>query len=268
MATEYSKENITKVAAAIGNPFNYDLSLKLIPSNKDNAQVLVCCHGYGDNYTMGDYIKEYSRLDQHIISFNFPDYDITFVKKNVDHSKSSFGTINEILPLLHILNGLTKNKINNINLYGFSAGGGAIINCLAILNTNKYDAELLGIGIDKQDKANIIKALEAGQIILDSPLKSVKEIIDLRGPSKDLLDMAKHYDENDMNPIDSVEKIDGLKLNIALHFQTVDEITGNKDDQKFIEKLKKANNGKTNVIFGDDGGHNEVHNSLWDQLEK
>lgn len=32
--------------------------------------------------------------------------------------------------------------------------------------------------------------------------------------------------------------------------------------------IKKSNTGKTTVIFGDDGGHNEVHNSLWEQLEK
>jgi hypothetical protein len=74
-------------------------------------------------------------------------------------------------------------RLDAIDLYGFSAGGGAVINLIALLNTKTYDAELKKIGIDKKEKKKLLEAIQMGFILLDAPLKSVEEIMDFRGSS-------------------------------------------------------------------------------------
>jgi len=108
------------------------------------------------------------------------------------------------------------------------------------------------------------------QIILDVPLKSVEEIIAFRGSNPELKILAKHYRDNNLRPIDTVEFLQGLSLNIIIHFQESDEIISNRDDQIYIEKINEVNRlGTTSVITGNDGGHEGVHLSLWQfYLEK
>jgi hypothetical protein len=80
--------------------------------------------------------------------------------------------------------------------------------------------------------------------------------------------LAERYRANNMRPIDSVERIKGLKLNILLHFQQPDEIIGNREEQLFIDRLRAANSGITEVVIGHDGGHNSYHRSLWSAYAK
>ena len=152
------------------NPFPYNLGIKIIPSKNNSPEVTICCHGYGHNNQIVNYVM----LPGTLIGFNFPDYNITPTR---DHKKASYGTINEILPLLYILKRCVADlKLPTINLYGFSAGGGAVVNALAVLNHFTYKKELEQIGITEHKKQQIISALEKGIIILDCPLKSCDEV--------------------------------------------------------------------------------------------
>ncbi len=160
-----------------------------------------------------------------------------------------------------------RGGLPSVSLYGFSAGGGAIINALAVLNTSTYDQQLAYIGITLEHKKAIITALEKGYIILDCPLKSGGRIIALRGVTPELKLFAHEYAKNNMRPIDVLKLLANLKLQILLHFQVPDEIIGNYDDALFIERLRNANKGTTMVVFGNDQGHNSFHGALWKQYE-
>ena len=247
-------------------PFSYDLGIRLVPSKDKDDEITICCHGYGHNNEIVDVIDSYQILSGHLIGFNFPDYGIT---SDSDHSKSLFGTINEILPLLYIIKYYACNlNIAQVNLYGFSAGAGAIINALAILHRFLHKDALKKIGIARDDVAKMLRALRQGLIILDCPLKSIEEIVALRGKTPELEIMASRYAKNNMNPIDVLNQLSRLNMNIILHFQNPDEILGNRDDALFIERLQKDNGGITKVIMGSNGGHNVYHSSLWKYVSK
>lgn len=248
------------------HPFSYDLGVKVLPSSYPDAQVTICAHGYGHSNKIADVMRSFQVFSDHIIGFNFPDYGIT---GQSNHAKSSFGSVQEILPLLYILKRCVVDlNISTINLYGFSAGGGAIINALAALNQTRFDTDLKKIGISSKDKKLIIAALKNGLIILNCPLKSMEEIMDFRGKSREFEIVTANYAQNNMRPIDAIHALEGMALNILLHFQKPDEILSNRDDEIFIERLRATNKGQTTVVIGAEGGHNVFHSSLWKQYKK
>lgn len=232
-----------------------DLQLTYTPGK--SARVMILAHGMGGNYR----IAEALQLNQTLVSFNFTDHDM--FEREISFEQSTFGTFNELIPLLTVLKKCVITDGNQeIDLYGFSAGGGAIINTLAVLNTNRFDNQL---NLTQQDKLQILRAIEKGVIILDSPLKSIQELIDMRGWDSDLDLVAKRYQSNDMEPIDAVKYLKGLDLHIIVHFQNPDEALFNRDDSLFFERLKEANaKGTTTMVIGSDGGHNAWHRSLWE----
>lgn len=247
------------------HPFDYDLGIKLIPAIDTSADYLICFHGSGGNNRIGQTIKNYNVTNNTIISFNFPDY-------NQRHSnipeKSTFGTIDEILPALYVIKKcVIEGNLKKINLYGFSAGGGVIVNILAILSNFRFAPELLKIGITAKVKDQIIEAIENGLIILDCPLKSIEEIINLRGISATLKIYEDRYRSNNLRPIDSIATWKNLKLTILLNFQTPDEILSNRDDQLFINAVKKHNRATTQIITSTDASHNAYHKKLWDNYQ-
>jgi hypothetical protein len=244
------------------HPFNYDLGIEVVANKKNKAGVTICCHGYGSSSHIAQVVDSFNAIPDHIVGFNFPDYDL--LHRPYDPRKSTFGSINELLPFLYIIKRCVCDAgLTSINLYGFSAGGAAVINTLVVLNETTYDAQLAGIGITHEDKKQIIHAIEHGLIILDCPMKSAEEIVDVRGRAPEFLILAEIYRRNNMRPIDSVPRLKGLKLHILLHFQQPDEIIGNRDDQLFIDRVRAANIGTTQVVIGHDGGHNTYHRSLW-----
>lgn len=242
------------------NPFAYDLGVKVLSGN-NNPEVTICCHGYGHSNQIVDTINLCNFFDHTVVGFNFPDYGITDA---CDHSNVAYGTIREILPLLHILKFYAYDqKIAKLNVYGFSAGGGAVINALAILNQYSYEEHLQKIGISKYIAESILNTLQDGMIILECPLKSVREILDYRGVTKNLSEIAANYEKNNMNPVDAIVLLSPLRLKILLYFEQPDEILSNRDDDLFIERLAIANNGTTLVTIGNHGGHNAYHAELW-----
>lgn len=231
--------------------FNYDLELRTLQGKTDDESVMICFHGSESNSGFIDVVCTYKEIKDHLVAFNFP-------------GKTARGTVEELLPALYVIKRCVINGgMDRINLYGFSAGGGAVINVIAALNTNRFDEDLKRIGIREDDKKEILKAIEKGHIILDCPLKSIEEIIAFRGHGQQLDDYARRYQKNLLEPIDSLKDFNGLSLNILVHFQIRDEALSNRDDDLFIQRLRTYNKGNTYPIIGNDGGHISYHASLW-----
>ncbi len=248
-------------------PFNYDLDILIKSADHEDADIMILSHGYGDSNRMIDEVASTNAVQDHLVSFNFPDYDLG-VTRIYEPEKTVFGSIDELLPLLFVIKSAVIDVgLNKINLYGKSAGAAAIINALGVLNSDMHSDELAKIGIIQKEKQRIISAIENGLIILNCPLKSLDEILD-RGYFLEFKMVAERYTKNGMRPIDALSKLKGLNLNILLHFQNPDEVIGNRDDELFIERLKEVNVGTTDVVIGNDGGHNVYHKTLWDYYKK
>ncbi|MCX6995047.1 MAG: hypothetical protein NTY13_04415 [Chlamydiae bacterium] len=233
----------------------HDLHYHVITGSSKST--LICLHGYGDNYTLGIRLKEKASLSDTVISFNLPDHDI---KENDDHINSVFGTPAEILPALDILKKcIIEEGRSPITLYGMSAGGGVLINILSLVYGNQP------IPFSLEDRQKIRKELENGVIILDVPFRSLDEIIAHRGASTpELTLVSKRYHKNNMSPIEVLQTLHELRLNIIVYIAKPDEVISNRDDELFIKRLKEANSlGTTTVIYGENGGHGGCHLQLW-----
>jgi len=244
------------------SPFDYDLHLFSLPG--DNQRTMICFHGYGDNYQIAETLKNLYQPKTTLVSFNFPEHDIK-QGKEYNPKTASFGTIDELLPAFYVMKKIViDQELESIDLYGFSAGGGAVINVIAVLNGTAYDAELKRIGIGAEEKKKLLSSIQRGIVVLDAPLKSVEEIMDFRGPSKEFEILAQKYRDHGFKPIDSVERLKGLPLNILLYFDRKDEVLSNRDDQLYIERLQSSQSSeRVTVIIGDEGGHMAPHFSLW-----
>jgi len=243
-------------------PFDYDLHLFSLAGN--NQRTMICFHGYGDNYQIAETLKNLYQPKTTLVSFNFPEYDIK-QGKEYNPKAASFGTINELLPAFYVMKKIViDQRLESIDLYGFSAGGGAVVNVIAVLNGMTYDAELKRIGIGAEEKKKLLSAIQRGIVVLDTPLKSIEEIMDFRGPSEEFEILAQKYRNHDLKPIDSVKRLKGLSLNVLLYFDGKDEVLSNRDDQLYIERLQASQSReKVTVIIGDEGGHMAPHFSLW-----
>lgn len=245
------------------NPFNYDLHLYSIPGKTNRP--MICFHGYGANYQIANTLKNIDCIDDTLVSFNFPEYNI--FSRNLDPANLSFGSIQELLPAFYVVKKYVIDKgADQIDLYGFSAGGGAIVNLIAILNTNRYPTELSKFGINEPERKKILEAIQKGIVILEVPLKSIDELIEMGGSNRELNRTAHRYRMNNLRPIDTVMDWKGLSLNVLVYFSKKDEMIFNRDDQLFIDRLKKANaKGKTWDIIGNEIGHLQFHRSLWEK---
>lgn len=248
---------------AMEHSFNYDLHLFSLPGS--NGRTMICFHGYGDNYKIAETLKTIYHPKATLVGFNFPDHDIK-EGRAYDPERASFGTMKELLPAFYVMKKVVLDQgLNAVDLYGFSAGGGALINAVAVLNAKEHDAELKKLGIGVNEKKKLLSAIQKGVIVLDTPLKSVEEIMSFRGTSEEFEILAQKYRDHDLRPIDSIRKLKGLSLTILLHFQEEDEILSNRDDALYIERLKSAQKeGAVTVIIADEGGHMAPHLSLWE----
>lgn len=243
---------------------SYPINIKTFKGKTSNEDILVCCHGYASNNSIGQIIHDSNVTSSHIVSFNFPDFDIH--ERGFNRSTVCYGSPYEILPALVLLKTIIiDGGADNVSLYGFSAGGGAVINIIATLNTSKFDPFLEEWGIYPCDKPRILKALSKGIILLDAPLKSREEIIEVNGGCDQDFDyLTTRYRLNDMRPIDSLSAFDNTAMNVVVFFQNPDTSLTNRDDALFGEKLKKYNSAGRNIITSaDEGGHCGFHTSLW-----
>lgn len=245
-----------------GHPFDYDLHLFRIPG--ETSATMICFHGMGGDYRIAQSIKRNAEIGSTLISFNFPDFGKT--EDNLDEAeKTTFGTIHELLPAMYVLKKcIIDEKLDEIDLYGLSAGGGALINVLAVLNTTTYDSNLKEIDIHQEEKREILAAIQRGRIILDVPLKSIEEIIDFHGSQPHLEIVNERYKNNEMVPIAALKHLKNLALHFLVYFENPDEVLSNRDDLLFLDTLKKYNqNGTTIEIIGTSGRHGCHHPLLW-----
>jgi len=249
------------IMSAQSSPFDYDLHIAEIPGQ--SGKTIICCHGMTGNYQIAEVIHSYDYTQDTLIGFNFPDHDYDGSRPE----KTTFGSIDELLPVLYVLKKtIIDEGRKQVSLYGFSAGGGAVVNVIAALYTTTYDPDLAKIGIGLQEKKQILETLQNGTIILDAPLKSIEEIIAFRGTSLEFEILDARYRKNGMNPIDTLKRLSNLSLNIILNFQHLDEVLSNRDDNLFIQRLKAANSlGSTQVVKGE-GSHSFPHDALWQSL--
>lgn len=238
------------------HPFLHSLGITIAPSKQSNASVTICCHGYGSSNRIVDAVRSFKKISDHLIGFNFP-------------QAIRMGSSDEIMPLLYVIKrSVVDAGLQSINLYGFSAGGGAIVNALAALTTPTHDTALKKAGL-YEHKAAMLKAVRNGNIVLEVPLKSFDEIIETRGSSAELKAIAAQYKKNNMRPIDVLSSLNDLGCKILIHFEKPDDILGNRDDELFIKRLQAANtNGKTQVTRGAQGGHNTYHATLWNAYDE
>ena len=243
--------------------FPYDLEIQAIKGKSDDEPVMICFHGYGSDKRVGRVVSSYPEISEHVVSFNFPDYQIQ--PNTRDPHKTAFGSIDELLPALYALKKCVVDAgVDRVSLYGFSAGGGAVVNTIAVLNTERFDSSLSKVGITSTDKRAILEAIQKGDVILDCPLKSIDEIIAFRGHNREFDILRGRYRQNDLRPIDSLKHFENLSLNILVHFQVGDKALSNRDDDLFIQRLRLYNAlGNTCAVTGNDGGHLSYHASLW-----
>lgn len=250
-------------ASVWATPFQHELDVRMAPGV---GAPTLCMHGYGDSgKNLLNALTRHKATQMPLITFNFPNYDIRhhpFIAE-----KTCFGTIQELLPPLYLMKKMVIDEGNSaINLYGFSAGGGAVVNCLAVLNSNRFESELNTIGIGARERESILRAVQNGKVLLDVPLKSMEEIIEYRGGTEEFLIVGKRYRDNDLRPIDNLKGLSGLALDVALFFQSPDKTIANRDDELYIETLKKANAlGRTRVLVADEGGHATFHRFPWEE---
>lgn len=258
-------ETLNEIFKTNSPPFTYDLQIKILPGDNPSAELFICMHGMGGDSSLCEVMRSNHIIPYHILAFNFPDYGLRYR----DYTSSTFGTFDELAPALFILKKCIVDKgIDKIHLYGFSAGGGAIINMLAVLNSSRYDKDLQKLGIGYAEKQNILRSIEAGSVILEVPLKSLDEVADLwNGPEIRIL--AQRASKNGMVPIQNIKQLQGLSLNVFVYFAYPDKILGNRDDAEFIKRLQNVNrNGQTIAIIGKDAGHTTYHLELWNAYEK
>ncbi len=250
------------IAGTAEHPFDYDLHLVSLPGS--SQRTIICFHGYGDSYQIAEVLKNFHQPKATLVSFNFPEHDIK-QGKEYDPKTASFGTIDEVLPAIYVMNKIVLDQgLGSIDLYGFSAGGGAVVNAIAVLNGTAYDSKLKKIGVGAEEKKRLLSAIQRGIVVLDTPLKSVEEIMDFRGSSEEFEILANKYREHGFRPIDSLKMLKGLSLNVLLYFDKKDEVLSNRDDQLYIERFQGSQPGdQITVIIGDEGGHMTPHHSLW-----
>jgi hypothetical protein len=248
------------------SPFNYPLDIKLYEGKSPDEDVILCCHGYGGDHSIAGIIASYRIVPAHLVGFNFPDYNIT--SRAIKPSAMTYGTVNELLPAIYLLKKIVVDAKNDrVSLYGFSAGGAAVVNLIAFLNTVHDSKELQKIGVTEENRQQILAALQKGIILIDSPLKSLDEFNaahpEMLKDPKNILH-AQRAQENEMIAIDALAKWKGLKLSVVLFLQNPDEAVSNRDDALFIERLKQANpQGRNLTLTGNEGGHLSFHTALW-----
>lgn len=244
----------------IAHPFSYDLHFCMIPGSKESA--MVCLHGMGGDYHIVEYVKQCSGISSTCFGFNFPDYGIN--TRAFDPEQTTFGSAKEILPALCVLKEVVVNQqFSSLSLYGFSAGGGAMINILVALYTEEYDAPLASVGVTKEDRQAILAALTKGVVLLDAPLKSVRELHAFRGPSPEVVVIEERFARNNMEPIDNIEKLQGIPVSFFVHFQKSDEVLSNRDDLLYMEKLLHLPvPTKVECVIGGES-HSLPHPHLW-----
>ena len=237
------------VPKAMVEPHLENLSFHL----EEEADVMLCAHGASMDASIIDFLKKTDRFPFHLVSFNFPSHGPQIRKKPPE--ELTFGCFSELIPFFQALRQcVVGGNLDKIHLYGFSAGGGAIVNVLKILHLGLYPKELAQLQIHLEEREQILSAIQKGKIILDCPLKSVAEVSKGQKRAPVFAHFEKIYRENRFEPITSLKGLQGLDLEILLHFQSPDTTLTNEEDLHYIKQIKQVC-PKTHFVIGDEGKH-------------
>ncbi|MFY7842801.1 MAG: hypothetical protein ACOVOR_02155 [Rhabdochlamydiaceae bacterium] len=240
----------------------FDHELNIQSFHGKNDELLIMLHGYQADWKWAKYLHSCGFIEDTILGFNFPDHDC--INRKLPPESYCFGTIEELLPAFFVLKQcVIDQKKHKINICGFSAGGGALINILSILNSHRFEKELQQIGINAKEKKEILSAIQEGIVVLEVPLKSIEEIIEGRGSSPELKFVGDRYKKNKLVPIENVKGFKGLKLKVIVYLEENDPVVFNRDDDLLIERLRKFNSGITFVVKGKGNKHADCHKDLW-----
>lgn len=224
-------------------------------------------HGWGDTKNSAKLLKAYCDvLPGDIITFNFRDRGILFPKLKY----SSLGQLPDVLQALYVLK-WTKDTLNldAIDLFGYSRGGATTINMIAVLNekTGIYDADLARIGINAEERAELLNVIQNGSIVLNCPLTDLNttarfRLKDYAPQALRALATVSKYKLDGLQALDAAKNLTGLKLNILIHYQHNDCVVSNENEAEFYKRLARHNPETTFVVLGNDGGHLHTHHAL------
>lgn len=249
------------------------------------APVTLILHGFGsDSDEMIKYIHGLNPRD-HLVSFNLPYYNAF---NRLFAGVSSIGTFDELAPLIFRLKTLIIDRgISKLNVYGFSIGGGVIVNTLMVLSGTCFDQRLTAMGIDTDAKKQILDALRKGFLLLDSPLQDIgcvqleREVAKrCEGLDQGMIEMCKKIAESTMAqcaerckisnlcPLNSFACIKHLGFSIILFLQDPDEILTNIHNEALIEHLTKDTTHQVTVLRHDEEGHFGTHARIWEKYRE
>ncbi len=220
-------------------------------------------HGFGDMKNSAKLFKEfYDTLPGNIITFQFPDWGpgIPWIRK------SSLGQFPDVATALLVLK-WAKNKLglSGVDLYGYSRGGATALNMIYVLSSDEYNDKLHTLGIDPQEKKELLSLIKNGSIVLDAPLRNLNESLStniVRRFANKILPYVSQYDPQGMQGLSSAQALRNLKFNILFHFQHNDNILTNKSETKLYNVFHQLSPSTTYLTLGDEGGHIHTRKSL------
>lgn len=253
--------------------FGYNLDIECLEEQNTQVKVIdkhptLFLHGWGGSRRDATVLKyEYNVLPGTVVAFNFPDaHGFLSIL-----SKTNLGQLNDVLVALYVLKQIKDTQSPKaIDLFGHSRGGAVAVNMIAVLaDTSRiYDSALQNIGINAQERRELLQLILAGSVTLDCPLIDANCVFKKHvgeGFRPWLLSNLLRfggYKPTGMQPITSLKKLAGLPLHIIYHGQTYDEVVGHEREDEFCKNLAQIFPQTSVFIRGDDGGHNHTHKTL------
>lgn len=267
ISLEDSNESLQKEIKKQKKLFGHELSIQYLKDTHahPSARPTLFFHGWQDTSRSAKVLKRYCKvLPGDIITFNFPDA----MPLIAPFWKSSFGQLTDVLPALYTLNYVIKKRnLSSIDLYGISRGGATIVNMIALLHDDnlfeKHKLDLNAIGITHNDRKKLMSVLKNGSIILDTPLRSMKEV----AAPLWVVSTCTKYDSQGLDPVENAKLISNAKLKMLVHFQHNDSVVFNTNEEKYFKNLAYKNLANTYLVMGNDGGHIHTHEALYKVID-
>ncbi|MGE4168353.1 MAG: hypothetical protein AB7E68_02295 [Candidatus Babeliales bacterium] len=242
--------------------FGYPLKISYIKDMqyKEAHHPTLFFHGWQNQQNSAKILKRYFKiLPGDIITFNFPDAKTAFAP----FWKSSFGQLPDVLPALYTLKHVVHElNLTAIDLFGISRGAATVVNLIALLHDDtlfkNHEKELAEIGITQQDRAHLLSVILNGSIVLDIPLRSMK---DTAAPLS-LVSKVTQYKLDGLDAFENAALLGNLPLKILVHFQHKDVVVSNNNEAAYLASLAKNNLHNVYVVMGNDGGHAHTHEAL------